>query len=68
MPALTNREYNRQIIRNLILVRPSLPLIQPEIPASQRSLSVDGFRRVALIPSILTSYTIHRLELFPAQN
>jgi broad specificity phosphatase PhoE len=42
---------------NLILVRHSLPLIQPELPYHQWPLSNEGLRRAALLPALLTPFT-----------
>jgi 2,3-bisphosphoglycerate-dependent phosphoglycerate mutase len=55
MPALTHKKHS-QPVRNLILVRHSLPLIQPELPASQWSLSDEGLLRAALLPDLLIPY------------
>lgn len=51
--------------RHLILVRHSLPIFQPEIPASQWRLSEEGLRRAALLPQHLSPYHPTRIISSP---
>ena len=48
-------------MRNLILVRHSLPLFQSDLPANQWQLSNEGLQRAALIPPLLAPYKPFRV-------